>query len=268
MRYISVVQGMGIPAYLGIRSYGDFDALCVLKFTDDNGSTLPCYEIYLRNRLESDKEFRCAFQNLKDKPNPYHGDVMIEVLKEEPKQYELHVCGFKDMPEGKVIANTTSRSNDFGRIFSPFLNQGPIEMYNLQSHNVENFWQYTKVYSDHVDDPKAWIAWRNTGLSSTKPERYPMGKGTKAEFSYIKQLGRLPYIEARKQIYVPIYRQKLERYCQRGINTLLDMLSVTDVWLLDFDGRQTTETFDEVLNNPEKSLGHAFIIQQYIKELR
>jgi hypothetical protein len=184
-------------------------------------------------------------------------------------KHKIHVWGPKDrplVPENAFKINTTSTSTDFGRAFSPFMNQGPIEMYGLTAHNVENLWQFTKTYSKHVNDPKSWLAWRDQGLADPTPHRYPMGKGAHPEFSYIKGLGKLSYVEARHKIYIPIYEQKLERYCTRELQTLADILTITDVWLFDFDGRITEQSLEEIFNDPRDKAGHAFVIKKYMEE--
>lgn len=182
------------------------------------------------------------------------------------KKGRLYLCGPKDknvIPNNAVIVYTVSRSCDFGKAFSPFLNQGPIELGELVSKNVENLWQYTKVYKQHVDNPNEWIKWRDNGLKDSFANRYPMGKGSKPEFSYFNNK-KLGYIDARKEIYIPAFWQKLDRYCQSQINTLMDMLTVTDVWLWDFDGRHNNQSWEDNVNDEQESLGHAFVIKKYV----
>ena len=175
------------------------------------------------------------------------------------RQHKLIVVGPRDkVPSDYVVVNTTSRSSDFGKAFSPFM-QGDIELYGLRARNVENFWQYTKVFQEHVDDNEAWEEWRDRGLAQTKAVRYPMGKGRKALCARINGKD-LDYIEARKQIYVPIYRQKLRKYCMGQLNSLVDLLTVSRVALWDFDGYLTDDKWSTILNNPEKKMGHAFVI--------
>ena len=56
----------------------------------DRGSTLPCYETYLRQRLEGSMAFRIRFMALENsdvlgcfcKPDACHGDVMVKVWTE------------------------------------------------------------------------------------------------------------------------------------------------------------------------------------------
>lgn len=180
--------------------------------------------------------------------------------------HNLHILGPRDpTPSDGVIVNTTSRSKDFGRAFSPMINQGPIELAGLCSHNVENMWQATKCYKEYVEKPQEWLAWRNKLLADRFAHRYPMGKGKKPEFSYLsKEYGKLSYTQARKVIYIPAYQQKLERYCTRQVHSIIDMLTVSNIYLWDFDGRVTEESFDEIVNNQDAKCGHAFVLKKHV----
>ena len=51
---------------------------------------------------------------------------------------------------------------------------------NLVAKNVENAWQFSKVYEEHLeegsDDPSSkWIHWAKEGFADPKPIRFPMG---------------------------------------------------------------------------------------------
>lgn len=59
------------------------------KIHETNGSTLACYEVYLRDRLEKDIPFSQAFDELYGKtlacfcpPAPCHTDIIIKLLAE------------------------------------------------------------------------------------------------------------------------------------------------------------------------------------------
>lgn len=60
----------------------------------ERGETLPCFEKYLRNRLQSSSAFRRVFMALDDedvlgcfcKPNPCHGDIIVKVWREMNEQ--------------------------------------------------------------------------------------------------------------------------------------------------------------------------------------
>ena len=188
------------------------------------------------------------------------------------KFHNLHFCNNKkehQAPAGAVVINVTSVSRDFGQALSPMLNDGPIEVGGLTALTVENIWQYTKVYKEHLGKFAEWKAWRDAGFANHRGVRYPMGKGSKPEFSYLnKETGKLGYIEARKAIYIPAYQQKLDRYCVRQVNTIIDMLTCTDVWIWDFDVREPNgKTFQDLAEDPSAPLGHGFVLAKYISNM-
>jgi hypothetical protein len=55
-------------------------------------------------------------------------------------------------------------------------------------------------------------------------------------------------------------------YCSRAISSLVDILSITDVWLFDFDVRITEQTFEECVEDTSFNLGHAFIIKKFVED--
>eukprot|EP00026_Physarum_polycephalum_P014442 Phypoly_transcript_14956.p1 GENE.Phypoly_transcript_14956~~Phypoly_transcript_14956.p1 ORF type:complete len:153 (+),score=14.78 Phypoly_transcript_14956:62-520(+) len=118
------------------------------------------------------------------------------------------------VPEGYILVNTTSQTKEeWSKGLSPFF-LGPIPMYaGLVAKNLENAWQYSKVYEDQVDengDPTpAWWAWMREGIAQNKAVRFPCGRGAKPLYSYWD--GRkLGYVEARHQIYAPLYSKAVE----------------------------------------------------------
>jgi hypothetical protein len=169
-----------------------------------------------------------------------------------------------------VVIDTTSSGGEF-RQLSPFV-LGPCLTYvpGLMAQNFENLWQYSKVYKEHVmlagaDMTQAapsgeWYNWRNEGWTNPRAVRYPMGKGAKPEFSWWN--GRkLTYVQARKDIYAI-------QYFANVINTdsysRLRVLSRTrDLVLLDYDAydhRALGRTLVDVINDPNRKCGHAFIL--------
>src|SRR3990167_4870254 len=98
-------------------------------------------------------------------------------------------------PKNTLALNVTSRSNDWGRAFSPFL-LGPVELWTGEyalrpfiAKNVENAWQYSKVYQKHVNpltgNPTTdWWHWAIKGWNNPRAVRYPMGKGTNPLYHY------------------------------------------------------------------------------------
>ena len=84
----------------------------------------------------------------------------------------IYILNFRDsVPFGHKIINTTSNSRDFGRGLSPML-VGPVEANGITCKNVENAWQYSKVYYEHVDQymepTQQYYTWRNNGYQDRK----------------------------------------------------------------------------------------------------
>lgn len=85
-----VPWSVGERGWLGNPSIINCKCFVCGEVHKDGGSTLPCYEQYLKNRLEVDVQFKDAFYKLKDKklgcfckPKPCHTDVMIKYLDKE-----------------------------------------------------------------------------------------------------------------------------------------------------------------------------------------
>eukprot|EP01127_Copromyxa_protea_P002417 TRINITY_DN1230_c0_g1_i1.p1 TRINITY_DN1230_c0_g1~~TRINITY_DN1230_c0_g1_i1.p1 ORF type:complete len:165 (+),score=24.23 TRINITY_DN1230_c0_g1_i1:205-699(+) len=136
----------------------------------------------------------------------------------------VHVLGPTEVPiktlfekekEADVFVNCTSRStNEWSKQLSPFF-LGPVELYGGQmAMNMENAWQYTKVYKHHTDNSgkptPEYFKWAKEGWNNNNPVRFPMGRGAKPEYS-LWDGQRLGYIEARKKIYAPLYAAAVEK---------------------------------------------------------
>lgn len=181
--------------------------------------------------------------------------------------------------QGKYVAvDCTSHNQDkvYSKGLSPFY-LGPAECYDgLEAMNMENAWQYAKVYKQHVDssgNPTAeYFKWRDNGWRKKRADRYPMGKGAIPEYSLWKVDGewkKLGYVEARKQIYVPIYAKlvvktdafkRLKKFYDDG----------KDIALVDFDGYNNFRArpkmmWLDVLNCDKRKMGHAFVIAMLLE---
>lgn len=169
------------------------------------------------------------------------------------------------------------------RELSPF-NLGPVEttlhlVYDTmprESLNMENAWQFSKVYKKHVG-PDGWptpeyFEWAAAGFNDPVARRFPMGKGVRPEYSlYVNpettEVQRLGYVDARKKIYLPLYRNYVTRTA--GYQELKRLVASTDatVYLRDFDGYNAgTKTFQEILDDPNRKMGHAFILADLLNE--
>lgn len=170
-----------------------------------------------------------------------------------------------------ITIDTTSGSGDFNGL-SPFI-IGPCNTYlpGVLARNFENLWQYSKVYNEHIyrgdsdwgygGPSKEWEEWRNKGWANPRAVRYPMGKGRKPEYLYWNGK-QLDYVTARKQVYALYYFSnviktiaytRLKSYYDAGTNLIL----------LDYDAYDHQKlglTLHDVINNPDKKCGHAFIL--------
>lgn len=177
----------------------------------------------------------------------------------------IHVIGPQNKPPNEIeIINTTSRSDTWSRGLSPFF-CGPVALYDgYVAQNVENGWQYSKVYEYYTNDGEPnedYFKWAQNGWKSGRANRYPMGKGIVPLYSYWAGK-KLSYVEARKQIYIPLYAgavqktsafQKLKSIYEEG----------HDICLWDFDAHGLAPgTFDywDLVNNEKIKVGHAYVL--------
>jgi len=188
----------------------------------------------------------------------------------------VRVCG----PKGQAIhlafaIDTTSRSHNWSCNLSPFY-VGPCPLYEgaavPEARRMENAWQFAKVYPEHVDpdgNPTPdYFTWAADGWVDERAHRYPMGKRPPVYTWWAgEQLG---YVEARKRIYVPLYahavgktdafRYLLSRYRKQE-----------EIVLWDFDGYDYLSlgmTLKDVLNDPDRKMGHAFVLAMLLEKLR
>lgn len=189
----------------------------------------------------------------------------------------VRVVGFNEINSYKVkhVINTTSKSKNWSQKLSPFF-LGPVSLYdNHVAQNVENAWQFSKVYEVHTDQnnepTNEYYDWAKKGWSETFAHRYPMGKGQIPLYSLWKGQ-KLDYIEARKQIYAPVYAKAVVK--TDAFQKLLDLhLSGDSYVLLDFDGYdylKENKSLKQVSNDPSKKMGHAFVLAMLLQypELR
>ena len=184
-------------------------------------------------------------------------------------------------PENWVRVNATSRANgaDFGRGLSPFV-LGPIPMYDgLASKTFEAVWQFCKVYEEHLgpdgEPNQSWREWSRQGWPTSSEEyvatdvsllRYPLGKGKRPVYTYWNG-AHLSYIEARKQIYVPLYQRAVrDTESWRRLRELYEEQRAygSGVRMFDFDGQNlfnmNGRTYVDALEDPTRIFGHSLIL--------
>ncbi len=176
---------------------------------------------------------------------------------------KVHVAGIRETPETKIVIDVTSRSSiSWARGLSPF-HLGPIPLYDgMVSKNMENAWQYSKVYKPFINaegeiSPE-YQTWAKNGWNRERADRYPMGKGAIPEFSLWKGK-RLEYIEAREQIYLPLYARSVVG--TEAFRLLRETAMEHPVTLVDFDVHKSgTENLYATLKDPSKKFGHGFVL--------
>ena len=169
------------------------------------------------------------------------------------------------VPQGYKLIESTSRGKDLYKNLSPFLIKNVYCYKDLYAKNVENAWQFSKVYTQHDNngEPKEeWYKWRDEGFQDKLAHRYPMGKGVVPLYSWWDGI-KYMYVEARKNIYVPLYRDNVQHtitysYLRR------EYTSGTLLAIRDFD--VYTEEYEVALNNPNKKFGHGFILKKMLED--
>ena len=175
----------------------------------------------------------------------------------------------KKLPDDSILIYTVSRASDWSRGLSPFF-CGPVNLYGgYIAKSVENAWQFSKVYEQHIDvngDPTAeYFEWAKKGWNDTMAHRYPIGKGAKPEYSWWDG-EKLGYIEARKKIYVPLYARAVRKtVAYKKLCGLYD--AGENLYLCDFDGYDHEAmgmSMMDVINNDKRPMGHAFILKRML----
>jgi hypothetical protein len=174
--------------------------------------------------------------------------------------------------DGAVVVNTCSSSDNWSRGLSPFV-LGPVKLYDGHvALNVENGWQFSKVYEEFTDKVGApsdsYWRWATAGWNNPKAVRYPMGKGRRPLYSWWRGCA-LTYVEARKRVYCRLYSRAVER--TQAFKRLKTIHASADLILLDYDAydhRALGITYKDVLNNPDRKMGHAFVLAMMLEGRR
>jgi hypothetical protein len=181
--------------------------------------------------------------------------------------HPIRIIGPRDpRPPGTI--DTTSHSGGWSVGLSPF-HLGPCKLYgDYVSLKMENGWQRAKVYAQHVgpDGPnEAYWAWAQEGWANARAIRYPMGRNARPLYSWWDG-EKLSYIEARKRIYLPLYRDAVagtEAFAQ-----LQAEYKKGPLVLWDFDGYRYNDfgmSLADVLYNDGKKMGHAFVLAMMLE---
>ena len=168
------------------------------------------------------------------------------------------------------VINTTSRSETRSRELSPFL-VGPIPLYNnYVSKNMENAWQYSKVYPGFGDENgpfDIYFDWAKKGWNKQYADRYPMGRNKIPLYCYWGSSKHLGYIEAKKRIYVPLYAQAVQKTEAFKILAAIVAKNI-NIALWDFDGychESKNMSLSDVAKSTTLKMGHAFVLFALLK---
>ena len=187
---------------------------------------------------------------------------------------KVYVLGYKDkVPVGYTVINTTSKSTNWSKGLSPFYVGKNMKLYdNYKAMNLENAWQFSKVYKSMVDDnnnpTKEYFKWAVKGWKDTFAHRYPMGKGAIPLYSLWngKKYG---YVDARKVIYIPLYaREVVKTSAYKELKNRYD--NGEKIALLDFDGYNYVElgySLYDVVHDDKRKMGHAFVLAMLLEDI-
>lgn len=199
-----------------------------------------------------------------------------------------------------------------------------LSPFNLTDDNdcfLENVWQFSKVYESvprsvqrysrynpmiiwdhpaevHLDEDgnltNEYLNWRKKGIYNPYPVRYPVGYQHRhkcicsLKTPYSKQLN---YIEARKEIYLPLYLEavvkeplfkELKHMLAEGINILIIEVDGPHQESLDYYIKKygvdddfinlnsmaaTKENLDIMLNDPKHPFGHGYCLAMALLDL-
>jgi len=179
-------------------------------------------------------------------------------------------------PQGALDINVTSRSTTWSRGLSPFIIEGGKTWTGDTAKNVENLWQFTKVYACHADSnnepTEEFFTWMKRGWNSEYAHRYPMGRGAIPLYSYWNGK-KYDYLDAKEKLYVKMYfrgvkdteaYKKLEELYKECLKTN------TTLVLRDFDAYNHIKlnmTAYDVLKHPTKKFGHGFVLMFMLLDL-
>lgn len=159
-------------------------------------------------------------------------------------------------PQSKIIDVTSRAEIPFVKL-SPFYPVGdiPVPFSDGQvGQSVEGIWQGLKVFENQGIDTSFFENKRMKGLKRTVRKYGPV-KGHQAG---VNSETLLNYVQARKQIYLPIYLWVLEHKVTEVLALLQEYRQSLDLVLLDY------ETNGDI-NDTSKPLSHAYLIKYYLE---
>lgn len=176
--------------------------------------------------------------------------IIIESKRKKPSTI------LKEYPDA-ILADVTSCAKNGLVKLSPFYPHGEIPVPFSEGYTatcVEAIWQGLKVFESCDVDVEMF---KNDTMKNIKRTVRRFGKplGHRRGVNGTELLG---YIEARKQIYIPIYKWVLENKVAHIIERLREASKTKTIVLLDYDTNADVE-------NAKKPLSHASLIKAYVE---
>lgn len=169
------------------------------------------------------------------------------------------------IPDDTIVIDCTSNSDsDMGRALSPF-NVGPIETYDGDfAYNIENLYQFSKVYFCHNNDGEptdAWNEWRINGWHTRKPIKHPFGAWNHCLY-WMWDGKKMDRLQAQKEIFISNYSKAIVK--TPAFQELKKLYNTTDtnIILIDYEGfdhRLLNMSWDDVVNHKDWPIGQAFV---------
>lgn len=165
-------------------------------------------------------------------------------------------------PEGYHLVDLSDVSKQIWKRLSPAIISNVYCYGGLSSKTMHNAWTYSHVYPEHDDGGKPnadWYTWRDTGFSREKAIIKPM-KDSKPIYIWWNGV-RFGEIEARKNIYIPLYLRsiknsqtfkELRRLYERG-----NKLALKEWHSYPLDDGKTSK---DALNDISRNFSYAFIV--------
>lgn len=166
---------------------------------------------------------------------------------------------YKKYGQDAIIADVTSKAKDGLAKLSPFYPHGDIPVPNSEGTTatcVEAIWQGLKVFEAADVDTEMF---RNDTMRNIKRTVRRFGRPLGHRYG-VNGCELLSYIEARKRIYIPVYRWMLEHKAMHIIEALRRASETKTIILLDYDTNADVE-------NPKKPLSHASLVKAYAEGL-
>eukprot|EP01118_Nematostelium_gracile_P000234 TRINITY_DN1022_c0_g1_i1.p1 TRINITY_DN1022_c0_g1~~TRINITY_DN1022_c0_g1_i1.p1 ORF type:complete len:220 (-),score=52.22 TRINITY_DN1022_c0_g1_i1:22-681(-) len=188
----------------------------------------------------------------------------------------IHIRGMgpiDDKVKSLPLVNTTSSSKDVFKGLSPFF-LGPVKVYGDHvAKNVENAWQFCKVYQDYANENgepnEEYFKWAKEGFDDPKPHRFPMGRDARPLYSLFDG-NHYDYVHARFYIYAPIYAKAVENtQAFKELQKLFEKKG--KICLLDHDGYDYPSyglPLEDVIYYPHEKMGHSFVLAMMLMNKR